>query len=189
MLGSFLSIPIFCLICNISMSDNGGIAYEVIMQLSHRLAITISGLVWFAIGLLLMIKGMGFLNEALAMHASGGLLSKLVPIAGSREQAGVLMVAVALLIGFIKGRVVLAKTVKRTVERILSLPQPLEWRRLYGARYYVLISIMMALGLSMKWFGLPIDIRGGIDVAIGSALMNGALLYFRYAMAMRKAKS
>jgi hypothetical protein len=42
---------------------------------------------------------------------------------------------------------------------------------------------MMALGLVFRFLPIPIDLRGLIDVAIGSALINGAMLYFRAARA------
>jgi hypothetical protein len=50
----------------------------------------------------------------------------------------------------------------------------------------MLMGIMILLGLSMKWLGLPIEIRGTIDVAIGSALMNGGIAYFRTAFAVSR---
>jgi hypothetical protein len=33
---------------------------------------------------------------------------------------------------------------------------------------------------------IPFDIRGGVDVAIGSALINGAMLYFRHMLTPQK---
>jgi hypothetical protein len=40
---------------------------------------------------------------------------------------------------------------------------------------------MMMLGMIFRYLPIPIDVRGFIDLAIGSALMNGAMLYFRAA--------
>jgi len=37
----------------------------------------------------------------------------------------------------------------------------------------------MGLGMGIRYFGVPVDVRGLIDVAVGSALINGAMLYFR----------
>jgi hypothetical protein len=38
---------------------------------------------------------------------------------------------------------------------------------------------MVLLGLVIRFLPIPIDARGLVDVAIGSALINGAMLYFR----------
>jgi hypothetical protein len=40
---------------------------------------------------------------------------------------------------------------------------------------------MILLGLSMRFMPILIDVRGVIDVAIGFALLNGSMLYFRLA--------
>jgi hypothetical protein len=75
----------------------------------------------------------------------------------------------------------LAKTVKRTVNRITSFSEPIGLNQIYTKGYFLLIAAMMILASLMRVFRLPLDIRGTIDIAIGSALMNGALIYFRYA--------
>jgi hypothetical protein len=59
--------------------------------------------------------------------------------------------------------------------------------QIYSPTYYLLIGIMIGLGLSLKIFGLPIDIRGLVDVTIGAALINGAMLYFRSAFQLKQA--
>jgi hypothetical protein len=78
-----------------------------------------------------------------------------------------------------KGRFVLSKTVRRVVHRISSLSEPIRFLDVYSAKYFVLIASMILLGMTLRWLSVPSDIRGMIDVAVGSALMNGAMLYFR----------
>ena len=89
------------------------------------------------------------------------------------------MVAVCLMIGYLKGKHVLGKSAVRGIERIRAFPNPTSLGNIYSAKYYVLLAIMIGLGLSIKYLGLPHDVRGAIDVAIGAALINGALIYFR----------
>ena len=133
--------------------------------MKHRSWIVFSGFLWFAIGMLLLYKGLRFLSEfALSQSSSFSFQIRL---------------AVALLIGFIKGRFVLAKTVRRVVARIASLPLPISLMQAYSPSYWVLIASMGALGALFRFLPIPIDIRGMIDVAIGSALIHGAMLYFR----------
>ena len=68
----------------------------------------------------------------------------------------------------------------------MSLQQPIKFAQVYSRGYLMLIAGMILLGLSMKWLGLPSEIRGVVNVAIGSALMNGAMAYFRVAFAVNK---
>lgn len=103
-----------------------------------------------------------------------------------RGQAALLFVAIGLLIGFVKGRFVLAKTVQRVVSRIVSLPTPVRLKDVYTPKYYFLIGGMVSLGMVLKWTPIPPDIKGFVDIAIGSALINGAVLYFRHAVMVRQ---
>lgn len=160
------------------------------MRLNHFGAIVFSGAIWLVMGIFLMAKGLHFIvNAAHTGISSACIIPSLAPLIGGKEQAALMMIAFGLIAGFVKGRLVLMKTVKRVVGRILTMQSPVSFLKIYNWKYYVLILSMVGLGLSMKWFHLPIDVRGLIDVAIGSALMNGALIYFRYAAAARNQKT
>lgn len=155
------------------------------MKLKPGILIVISGLVWLAVGVYLMQLGIGFLLEGYTTAASNGsgtpLITWLKPYAGGFELAALLLVVVALYIGYLKGRYVLGKAAKRGVARILSLPKPIPLSKIYAPRYYLLLGLMVMIGLCMKWFGVSKDWRGFIDVAIGAALINGSIIYFRMA--------
>ena len=157
------------------------------MRLNHVPAIVFSGATWLVIGLLLIIKGLNLIVlGAQDPAASVAWIPTFASLTGGLEQGALLLISIGLFVGFIKGRTVLAKTVKRMVERIHSMPQPIKMSQLYTARYCLLILLMMGLGISIRWMSLPVDVHGVIDVAIGSALINGALIYFRYALALKK---
>lgn len=153
--------------------------------------IIFSGFVWFAIGLYLLTLGMHFIvgTAVSGAYDPTSLLALFSPIAGGREQGALLLIVIGLLLGFIKGRLVLAKTVQKVVDRIRSLPMPIKLSQVYGLSYVALIGVMVLLGMSLKWLQVPLVLRGIIDVAIGSALMNGASAYFRTAFALRKKKA
>lgn len=160
-------------------------------MINHFKLIIFSGLVWLGIGTYLLTLGVHFI-VGVAQGPVGdtpSLLAIFSRIAGGREQAASLLIVLGLCIGFLKGRLVFTKTVQKVVQRIISLPMPIQLSQVYGARYLGLIAGMVLLGMSLKWFHLSLDIRGMVDVAIGSALMNGALLYFRSGIAFRKNKS
>jgi hypothetical protein len=98
-------------------------------------------------------------------------------LVGARQQAGLLLISAGLFLGFLKGRVVLAKTVKRISERIPEGESNIS--QVYDKKYYVILAIMVGIGITFRFLPIPLDFRGAVDVTIGSALMNGAMLYFR----------
>lgn len=158
------------------------------MRLSKTLWITISGVIWLIVGIGLLTLGLNFIvhKAQIDFQETTSLIAKITPLAGSRQQAALLLITLGLVIGFIKGRFVLTKTVRRVVERIMSRQPPIRFSEVYSRGYLLLIGGMILMGLSMKWLGLPEDIRGLVDVAIGSALMNGASAYFRVALQIHK---
>ncbi len=119
--------------------------------MKHRGWVALSGFTWFFIGAFLLYKGLHLISQAAFQPDS--LCQQL---------------------GF-----VLSKTVRRVVTRISSLPLPIRLKDAYSPAYWILIASMMALGMLFRFLPIPLDIRGIIDVAIGSALINGAMLYFR----------
>lgn len=127
--------------------------------MNHRAWIFVSGVVWAFAGALLLYKGLGFLEL-------------------SRDEAGTKwLMGAALLVGLLKGRFVLSKTAKRLVDRIASLPAPISARSVYPKSYWILLGSMVAMGMALKF--APTVWRGAIDVAIGAALLNGAMYYFK----------
>ena len=155
--------------------------------MNARKWIVVSGLTWLAIGSLLMVKGLKWITQAMTVPEQAGLIQRLAAMAGSIQQGGLLLICTALLIGFIKGRMILSKTVHRVVSRLRSLPSTVSLAEAYDRRYVILLGSMMILGLLFRFLPIGLDIRGVIDVAIGSALINGAMLYFREAVAPSKA--
>jgi hypothetical protein len=156
-------------------------------KVSHAMLIFLSGFVWLAVGCFLLPLGLNFIVETLLKENSGQphpILNFLAPYAGGLEPAALIWIAITLLIGFLKGRRVFAKSVNRSVSRILALPNPAPLSKIYTPSYYILLGSMVLLGVLVRF--APLDIRGGVDVAVGSALINGAVLYFRQAWLARR---
>lgn len=154
------------------------------MKFSHASLIALSGLIWLAIGAYLMPLGLNFLIQAAALPSHAPLMKAILPVVETYDKASLLLVAAALFIGYFKGRVVLGKSVRRSTSRILALPNPAPLSQVYDWKYYLLIGLMVLIGLAFKF--APLDIRGFVDVTIGSALINGAMLYFRAALEVRQ---
>lgn len=156
-------------------------------KVSHATLILLSGIVWLAVGCFLLPLGLNFVVDALLLENASQphpVLNFLAPYAGGLDQAALVWIALMLLIGFLKGRSVFAKSVQRSVKRIYTLPNPANLSQIYTPAYYLLLGSMVLLGVLVRF--TTQDIRGGVDIAIGSALINGAMLYFRAAWNARK---
>lgn len=144
-----------------------------------------TGLVWFVIGFYLLSKGINLVVYSLeATHSP--FLSFFSQFSRRKEEAILMLVSLALLLGYIKGRFVLMKAVKRVVFRIRSLTPPIKVKEVYTKGYFILFISMMFLGISVRFLPITSDVRGFIDLTVGAALMNAALLYFRFTFAYRK---
>ena len=157
------------------------------MKISHFTMTILSGLVWMFVGLYLLPLGLVLLMNPFHTDNYQPLLELLAPYLGGIEQSAIALTAIGLYVGFLKGRHVLGKAARKGVERIRSMPNPADLKNIYSPRYYILLGGMILLGMSIKFFGMPSDIRGLVDVAIGSALINGSLVYFRFALLIRHA--
>lgn len=142
----------------------------------------LSGSIWLVVGCFLLPLGLNFIVEALLnenRQAFHPVLNFFSPYVGGLDPAALFLTALAVVVGFLKGRYILAKSVQRSVNRLLSLPRPISLSQIYPFSYYLLLGSMFLMGYLVRF--APIDVRGGIDVTIGSALISGAFLYFRQA--------
>jgi hypothetical protein len=154
------------------------------LKFSHTIMIVLSGLVWFVVGVGLLSLGINILialaiHDQAAMVTSQPLLQFLSTLSGTKEAAVMVLLAFCLFVGYMKGRYVLGKSAIRGINRILAFPKPMHLKNIYSPKYYILLASMMFLGFLAKL--LPSDIRGTVDVIIGAALINGAIIYFRAA--------
>lgn len=154
------------------------------MKMSHKNLIILAGTIWLAVGLFLFPLGVNFLAGAavdpiLIRQGSYPLISLLSPYVGGYETAAVVLITVALMVGSIKARKIFSKVVKKAITRITTFPNPTAVTNIFGIKYLLLIGLMICLGFLMRYFEVPKDVRGVIDVAVGSALIRGALAYYK----------
>lgn len=157
-------------------------------KVSHATLIALSGLVWLAVGCVLLPLGLNFVVSALLIENAAKpypILDFLSPYAGGMDASAIALIAVSLLAGYMKGTKVFVKSVKRTVDRIRSLPNPASLSNLYTPAYLILLAVMVGLGILLRY--TPDDVRGAIDIVVGSALIHGAVFYFRQAWQARTA--
>ncbi len=139
--------------------------------------VLLSGAPWFAMGVFLLIKGLKLVVLNCISFSQNQVLFE--------QREALVWIGIGILIGFIKGRFVLIKSVERIVKRILSL-QPFHWTKIYTKGYFLLIGLMMSFGVALNLFPISPKVHGLIDVAIGSALINGAMIFLRFALTVRK---
>lgn len=155
------------------------------IKTSHRTLYAISGAIWLGVGIMLLNLGLGFIMQGFQGHSfitSGysSLFTSLASTTGGFELAAIIVIAVSLLVGGIKGRLVMQKAAQKSFNRISQLANPTPITNIYTRSNIAILAVMMSLGMLMKVVGLPLDIRGAIDTAVGCALMQGSLAYFRF---------
>ena len=151
--------------------------------MGHKSWMMVSGFFWAAVGFFLLYKGLHLIAEgSLGSNAAHSFAASLF---GNAEKGAMGLVAFGLFVGFVKGRFVLAKTVRRVCARIAGLSLPIRLKEVYSVSYLVLIGSMIFLGMGLRLVPIPLEIKGVIDVAIGSALLNGSMLYFRVSQTVK----
>ncbi len=67
------------------------------------------------------------------------------------------------------------------IKRLLTFEGTIQIKDAYAPSYWALIGMMVLLGMAVKYLPIPMLVRGMVDVTVGSALINGALIYFKAA--------
>lgn len=155
------------------------------MRIGYISGIVISGMIWLGIGCMLTFKGVFLLASALVSSEKYLWIETLTRLCKNRDQATMFLVFIPVVIGILKGRFVLSKSVEKFVKRLLLKPSPIHLKDLFSRNYVILIFSMMMLGVLIRFSPISQDIRGSIDLAIGSALVNGAFLYFKQAFFLK----
>jgi len=122
----------------------------------RRTLLLFSALLWTIIGLLLLCKG-------------GYRLSQL-----SRGQAAV--IAVSIMLGSIKSRLVLDKAARRAITRIVGFADGTCLGAVYSAKTWILVLCMGVFGVILRSSPIPTWLLAGISLMIGWALLLSSRL-------------
>ncbi|MBX2860510.1 MAG: hypothetical protein KTR14_04705 [Vampirovibrio sp.] len=134
------------------------------IRLASKNLMKVAFLLWFAGGLSLLTLGVTRLLDVAAPGEMG-----LLPMAA--------MIVGAVIIGYGKGKFVLSKTSSKNIERLQEFSEPQKLSNVYSTRSWVIIAIMFALSASLTLFGVDTFWRGGVNLAIGLALLISSLRY------------
>lgn len=154
------------------------------IKTSHSTLYALSGIIWMGVGIMLLNLGLGYImngfqSGVFASDGYSGLFSWMAAKTGAADYAAIVLIMLSLVVGIAKGRFVMAKAAQKSSYRISKLANPTAITNLYSRSNLILLAVMMSMGMLMKVLALPYDIRGSIDTAVGCALMQGSLAYFR----------
>lgn len=147
--------------------------------MKSSLAIRACGWIWLFAGVMLLRKGVYFASELAASHepvVASSWFASLSEFLGSSQRAAMLLLLIAVGIGFMKARTVLAKASKRNIDRLVSMKE-VPFYAIFDLKMFVLIGLMMGLGMVMSRLPIAFEWRVLVDVAVGSALVVGARNY------------
>lgn len=89
--------------------------------------------------------------------------------------------SLALVVGLIKGKMVLDRTANRVIKRVETLQEPNPFKsvfEMFGVKTIALITTMMLIGLGLRIAGVSYEIRGLIYLAVGAALLWSCRRYW-----------
>jgi hypothetical protein len=166
--------------------------HAVMLRLKHFPLLLIMGGTWLLAGAWLLPLGLNFIltwvenNRFLMDPESGLILPYLSNLLGGVDAAAIILIVLGLALGNIKGRLVMQRAAIKKVKEVSALPNPAPILQAIGLKYILIIVLMVGIGMGIKFLDLSKDFRGFIDVAIGAALIQGGVTYFRYAFQARK---
>lgn len=120
--------------------------------------------IWLIGGLVLCVRGTFFLTESSAIN-------NIALMAG--------LAALALAIGFAKGKFVLSKTSAKNIERIEQFTEPKKPIQVYSVRSWIMITLMVGISVALTVFNVDNIVRGPINLGIGMALIISSLAYLK----------
>jgi|GEM_PF-2235328 len=122
--------------------------------MSQRFILPFFIALWSAIGIMLTLKGVGYL---LTLDNSAALT----------------IGAVALVLGQVKASLAIKKRFIKILRRLSAYSRHVPLKAIFTPGFLILIGSMMALGMIIKHAHLPNGVRGFIDLTVGSALLTG----------------
>ncbi len=137
--------------------------------MNHNQLFNIAGGVWGLVGVMLVLRGADMFKLAVEQQQAS-------------QTALMAAIAISLVIGGVKGKLVFSKTARKNKARISALPTPLKVHQVYSPRFYLFITAMMAFGFSLRSFNELIGgyvVVAAIYVGVGLALTVSSFYYWK----------
>ena len=138
------------------------------MNFTYFKGISLYGIAWLALGSRLLLKGIYIFDE---IHLKQEVLDSNLYY----------YLVGALVLGLVKGKFILKKSADRIIRHIVQFEEPLKWKQIFPKSFYFFMTIMMCFGIAIKFLPIDLVVKGSIDIFVGSALITGALYFFKKA--------
>ncbi len=142
------------------------------MEIKRETHLKLAFTMWGLVGSGLFIAGSVFLFGSRSLS----VLSNEASNPGLAEGLGFL---IALVLGFIKGNLVLKKLAKRYIVRIQGLPEISPLYMTFSRKSWIMIAGMIVIGRTIRALGAPHLVIGVVYVAVGFALVLGSRTYLQ----------
>jgi len=139
------------------------ILYILPFKTGYKGLMFLAFLLWVTGGVILSWRGLGFIETV-----------------NPPQMTLLIGVGVALVIGMLKGKLLLNKSSLRNIQRLQTMPMPQKLIQVYPLRSWILIGLMVGISLSLTLFGIDLFWRGLINLGIGMALISSGTTYLRY---------
>ncbi|MEK7703027.1 MAG: hypothetical protein AAB317_03605 [Nitrospirota bacterium] len=146
------------------------------MMVSRDTHLKVAAGLWGTVGFCLLMAGLIFLFGNRSVSTLPGSTNEI----GMAERIGFV---IALIIGFVKGQIVLPKVAAKNITRIHALPESSPLFMTFSVKSWMLVLGMILLGRLIRALGAPHFIVGAIYLAVGIALLLGSRVYLKGKMA------
>lgn len=106
--------------------------------------------------------------------------------AGFAPSSAAVWLAVCVAVGLLKGEFAIGKAGRRAIARIATLPERSPFWQVFTPGQWGLVFGMMALGMLIRFSGVPKNIRGLVLTVIGLALLWASRYFWNAANSSQK---
>jgi len=138
------------------------------MKVSQRTLIMIVAMIWYAGGIVLLLKGSALIINAYEMNAEsiGSVVAAFVGIGA----------------GIIKGRILFSRSCKKNIERIKAISYPRVWQ-CFRPGMLLFLSIIIPAGAWMSRASagnyMFLCVVGSLDLSISFALLTSSVVFWK----------
>lgn len=141
----------------VSERASSALVHRLTPRASARVQLVLASIVWLVGAAILAVRGVIYL---------------------SRSHWAAWLVALALVIGVVKGRLVLERVARKAVERIRLRGRERCLFGFFSWKSWLLIAVMMGGGIMLRRSGAPPAFLGVLYVAVATALLYGDHTYW-----------
>ena len=142
------------------------------------------GFIWLLIGFFLLVLGSKYILYSALLDgfdpSMNNFIKNLAVVTKGNEQAGVFLICIGLLIGYIIGKKSFSKSVAKIIDRVDNhCLDKYSLFKIYSVRYWIILITFLFICLYLQFYEISHDLSGLINLIMGASLVNGSMHYFR----------